>query len=250
MDPLKDYYQKINRIFEKILNERESLEKAARAIARRIVDGRAVFVFGTGGHSIMGGEEIFCRAGGFACVNAILDPSLSLINGNRRANLTERTLGYAKTVLDLYGLKEDDIIIIVNVNGINAVTIDAAEESRSRGAEVIAVTSKEFSLNVPPDTTARHPSNKNLFEISDHVIDIHVPVGDAILDIEGIPTKVSASSTLAATFALNGLMALTAKILVEDGKEPPIFRSANIPGGLEYNNKLRENYKDRVRHYF
>lgn len=247
MHPLKMYYQVIDGILQKILEEEAAFNKAAEAIAKRVAEDRLIFVFGTGGHSIMGAEEVFSRAGGFACVNAMLDPGLSYLNGSRRTTLTERTVGYGKTVVDFYEIAQGDIVIIVNVNGINAVTIDSALESKRRGAEVIAVTSRSFSDNVPAGADSRHPSSKNLYEVADHVIDVHVPVGDAVLDIEGIDSKVSASSTVAIAFALNALMATVAKTLVDMGVEPPIFRSANVPGGLEYNQKFKEKYQGRVK---
>jgi uncharacterized phosphosugar-binding protein len=36
-------------------------------------------------------------------------------------------------------------------------------------------------------------------------------------------------------------------VMVERGLEPPIFRSANLPGGDEYNAKLLERYRNRVK---
>ena len=35
--------------------------------------------------------------------------------------------------------------------------------------------------------------------------------------------------------------------MVERGLEPPIYRSANLPGGDEYNGKLLARYKGRVK---
>ena len=126
MHPLKMYYQVIDGILQKILEEEAAFNKAAEAIAKRVAEDRLIFVFGTGGHSIMGAEEVFSRAGGFACVNAMLDPGLSYLNGSRRTTLTERTVGYGKTVVDFYEIAQGDIVIIENVNGINAVTIESA----------------------------------------------------------------------------------------------------------------------------
>ena len=249
MHPIDMYFEAIDGVLKRIVEERESIDRAARAIADRVIDGRVIHVLGTGGHSIMGAEEVFSRAGGFACVNAMLDPNLSYVNGSRRTTLTERTVGYARTILDFYEVGQGDVLIVVNVNGINAVTIDSAVMGRERGAEIIGVTSREFSDQVPADADSRHPSKKNLYEVVDHVIDLHVPAGDAILDIEGIPTRVSASSTIAVAFAMNTLMATAAQIMVADGVDPPIHRSGNLPGGLDYNAKLKAKYWDRIKHY-
>ena len=158
----------------------------------------------------------------------------------------ERTPGYAKAVLDTYGVSEGDILILVNVNGINSLTIDTANECKKRGVTVIGVTSKEFSLQVPPGTAARHSSNKNLFELSDIVLDLHVPVGDAILDLPGFKLKVSASSTVMVAFMLNSLNAETINLLIERGVEPPVWFSANVPGGDEYNKSFYDNNMPRI----
>lgn len=245
----KIYHESIDSVLRDILQETESLDSAADAIAKRVIAGRVVHVLGSGGHSIMGAEEIFSRAGGFACINAMLDPNLSYVNGSRRTTLTERTVGYAKTILEFYEVRSGDIMIIVNVNGINAVTIDSAMEAKARGVETVGVTSRRFSESVPEHAESRHPSKANLCDIADHTIDLHVPAGDAILDIEGVPTKVAASSTMAVAFALNALMARVAQIMVAAGVDPPIHRSGNLPGGIDYNATLKAKYWDRVKHY-
>ena len=249
MHPVEMYYKAVDAILSQIVAERDSIDKAAKAVADRVIDGRVIHVLGSGGHSIMGAEEVFSRAGGFACVNAMLDPNLSYVNGSRRTTLTERTVGYARTILDFYEVGDGDVLVVINVNGINAVTIDAAVEGKKRGAEIIAVTSRRFSDQVPADADSRHPSGKNLYQVADHTIDLHVPPGDAVLEIEGIPTRVSASSTIAVAFAMNSMMATAAQLMVAAGVEPPIHRSGNLPGGLDYNAALKARYWDRIKHY-
>lgn len=248
MDIVERYVGKIEEILEKIRKEeKDNLAKAAELISEAVQEDKLIHVFGTGGHSVMATMEIFWRAGGLFCINPIFPPGLSVMDSHPN---TERLVGYAKPVLDYYGVKKDDVIIISNVNGINAMTIDSALESKKRGAKIIAITSSEFSKNVPPGIPARHPSNKNLYELGDIVIDAHVPVGDAVVEIEGLDLKVASSSTIAICFIVNSLTALVIERLIQKGITPPVVMSANVPGGDEANKKYIEKYFPRVRHLY
>jgi uncharacterized phosphosugar-binding protein len=246
---MKEYYQKASQMLESIMdNEEENINSASKEMAKRIRDGKTVFVFGTGGHSIMGAEEMFYRAGGLQPINAMLDTGVSLTQGGRHSTFIERTPNIAHSLLDYYGVNENDVIIIINVNGINSMTIEGALESKKRGATVIGVTSADFANNVPKGASARHSSNKNLHEIADIVIDPHVPVGDALLEVPGVPVKVGPSSTLAVALCLNMLQVTTIEILLSWGVTPPVWMSANIPGGDEFNKKFINEFSGIIRH--
>lgn len=248
MNIVDNYLSKIEEILEKIRKEEEdNIAKAAELISGAVEEDRLIHVFGTGGHSVMATMEVFYRAGGLACINPVFPPGLSVMDSHPN---TERLVGYAKLVLDYYGVKRDDVIIISNVNGINAITIDSALEAKKRGTKVIAITSSEFSKNVPPGIPARHPSNKNLYELGDIVIDAHVPVGDAVIEIKGFDLKVASSSTLAICFIVNNLVALVIERLVQKGITPLVWKSANVPGGDEANKKYLEKYFNRIRHLY
>ncbi|HHY47792.1 MAG TPA: SIS domain-containing protein [Firmicutes bacterium] len=249
MNPTEAYHAEVTRILSRIVSEEsENIRKAAGVLADCVEKGKLIHVFGTGGHSYIAGEEMFYRAGGLQPVNAILDPGVSLAAGARRSTVVERTPGYARAVLDAYGVSEGEAIVLVNVNGINSVTIESAMECKKRGVTVIGVTSREFSINVPPGAPARHPSNKNLFELADIVIDIHIPPGDALLTLPGVKPRVAAGSTVMVAFALNCLVAETINLLAQRGIEPPVWVSANLPGGDEANRKFIEANTSRIRH--
>lgn len=229
-------------------NEEENIHVAANEMAKRIRDGKTVFVFGTGGHSIMGAEEMFYRAGGLQPINAMLDIGVSLTQGGRHSTYIERTPNMARTLLDYYGVSKGDVIIIINVNGINSMTIEGAIESKKKGATVIGVTSIEFANNVPKGVAARHSSNKNLHEIADIVLNLHVPLGDALLEVSGIPVKVGPSSTLAVALCLNMLVVTTIEVLLSWGVTPPVWMSANIPGGDEFNKDFLDKFTGIIKH--
>lgn len=250
MSLIDDFYTKITNLLEKFKNnEEDNLKKAARLIAESIKNDELIHIFGTGGHSYMAGEEMFYRAGGLVPINPIFDGGVTVANGAVRSTKIERTPGYAKAILDPLMLEENGkIIIISNVYGINSVTIESALEAKKKGMTVIAVTSIEHAKKLPKDAHSRHPSKKNLYEIADMVLDVPVPIGDAIVDIEGLDVKVAPCSTILVSFCLNALVAETVRILIEMGVEPPVWKSANSPGGDEHNKKYKDKYLKRIKH--
>lgn len=58
-------------------SQRESIHQAAELIARSVLDGGMMHVFGAGRYHILA-EEMFYRAGGLVPVNPILDPNFML----------------------------------------------------------------------------------------------------------------------------------------------------------------------------
>ena len=72
--------------------------------------------------------------------------------------------------------------------------------------------------------------------------------GDAVVDIAGVSQKVAPTSTLCNTFAINILMMNAVKKLSEKGIDPPLWMSANLPGGDARNKALEEKYFPRVKH--
>lgn len=246
----EQYKKCLNNVFDAIVNEEESIKKAAEAISSAIINNKAVHVIGPGGHSNLAVEEILWRAGGLAPFNAILDPGTNLIHGAKRSNIVERTPGYAIGVLDAYrvGREQGEVIIIVNAYGINSMTIDTAMESKKRGLTTIGVTSNSFARVVPKGHKSRHPSNKNLFEEVDIFIDNHLPEGDAIVEVDDFPQKVASTSTFCNCFVMNLIVIETVKCLLSKGVTPPVWVSANMPGGDEHNKYLEEKFGPKIKH--
>jgi uncharacterized phosphosugar-binding protein len=248
MGVLQDYLDKVSSILRAITeNEEGNITRTAELAAKMIEEDRLIHVFGTGGHSIMGAMEVFWRAGGLANINPLFPPGISLIDSHPNM---ERITGLAKNVLKFYGVRKGDLLIIVNVNGINAITIDAAVFGKELGATVVAITSPAFARTVPPNIPARHPNNKNLHDLADIVIDVHVPAGDAVLSIGSLQQKVGATSTFAVCYTANSIIAKTVEILVKKGVKPPVWTSANIKGGDEANRENLEKYLPRIHHLY
>jgi uncharacterized phosphosugar-binding protein len=244
------YRDTIAEIMDKILGEMETIEKASHPVAESIAREEPVHVIGPGGHSNMAAEEVLWRAGGLAPINAILDPGTNLIHGAKRSNFIERTPGYALKVLDAYrvGRKPGEVIIIANAYGVNAMCIDTVLEAKKRGMITIGITSRSFADVLPQEHPSRHPSGKNLYQEVDYFLNCHLPYGDAVVEIKGCAQKTGPTSTFCNVFTINLLVIETVKRLMEMGVKPPLWMSANLPGGDEANRSLEEKYIPRIKH--
>lgn len=246
---LLNYAKYVQDVVEQIAGEAEAIGRAAELVADAIERDELVHVIGPGGHSNMAVEEVLWRAGGLAPINAILDPGTNVIHGAKRSNIIERCPGYGIRVLDAYGInRPGEVLIIVNAYGINSMTIDVAVEAKKRGLKTIAITSDSFAKIVPQGAPSRHPSGKNLYENVDIYINNHLPVGDACISIEGMEQKMGPMSTFCNCFAIDCLMMKAAEKLIAKGITPPVWMSANMPGGDDANKALEEKYFLRVKH--
>lgn len=242
------YFDEIITIIEEIrLTEREQILKAAHMIADQVSQDKKVFVFGPGGHSNLAAMEVFFRAGGLMHIDAILNQETMLSSGALKSMQTERLPGYGKIVIEDYDVKEGDLLWIVNAYGINSATIDAALAAKARGAKVIGVSSRDHAEHCPKNHVARHPSKQNLHDIVDCAVDCKVKLGDATLEIQGFPQKIGALSTYANAYVMNSIVIEAINILVNQGINPPVWRSGNCPGGDEWNSQFIQRFKDRIR---
>lgn len=98
--------------------------------------------------------------------------------------------------------------------------------------------------------TSRHPSGKKMYDLCDIVIDNHGEIGDACISLENAPQKVAPTSTVIGATILNSIFSEAAKLISEstNGEMIPIFASANMDHGDEFNKKLFNKYKEVI-HY-
>ncbi|CAB4326783.1 MULTISPECIES: sugar isomerase domain-containing protein [unclassified Brucella] len=215
------------------------MEKAADLIAAAARADRRVYVFGTG-HSHMMAEELHYRAGGLAITVPILCGSIMLQDGAVASSHFERIEGAVRPILDRYGIRDGDVLVVVSNSGVNAAPIEAARYAREKGAAVIALTSVAYS-----NTIAR--GRTQLLSLADVVLDNDAPAGDAVLEIAGSALKVGPVSTALGVTILNAVFADVAARLVGEG-DAPIYLSANMPGSGDVNRSLVERYRDRNPH--
>jgi uncharacterized phosphosugar-binding protein len=220
--------------------EKDAIEKAAQAAYHSMQSGGLLHVFATG-HSHMIAEELFYRAGGLVPVNPILEPSLLIQAGTIQSMRNERQPGLAERILEGAALKAGDTMLISSNSGINSVPVEAAAYARDRGLTVIGITSLAASKAIP----SRQAEGKKLFELCDIVIDNHVPIGDGLLTLpDGVVT--GGASTFSSLFIAQRIVLKIENLYLSDGKQPPVYKSANVPGGTEYNEELIKEYQDRI----
>lgn len=246
---MQEYYDKVTAYMRRILVEEEAhIMTAARVIADHIAKDKLVYLWGPGGHSNIAAMEVFFRAGGLMHINAIFDEGTMISSGALRSMQMERLPGYGDLVVRTNNIGEGDLFILVNAYGINAALIGAALEAKRRGATTIGISSVEHAEHTAPDHVARHPSRKNLHEVVDYHIDSKVPVGDALMQIDGITQPVGALSTFTNGYTMQTLMLTVIDLLAKRGIEPPIWRSGNAPGGDAWNNQFMDRFEGKIKH--
>ena len=201
----------------------DRIVQAGKVIANAIAQGGTLHIFGTG-HSHMLAEELYVRAGGLTCVNAILEPSLMLHEDPARATELERQEGLAAEILAKHEMRAGDVLIVASNSGRNPVPIEMALLAKERGLVVIALTSLVHSQAV----ASRHSSGRRLFELADVILDNGGEVGDAVLELERHPTRACPTSTVIGAAILNAVVATAIEELLSMGFVPSILISSNV----------------------
>lgn len=238
-----DYLDQVIELLQRVREtQRDAIEQAAQAVARAIQSGRLVYVFGPS-HAGMLAQELFYRAGGLVPINPILPPGLT--TDVRPVTLTsrlERLPGFGAQVIAESPVEAGDVVIVHSVSGRNAAVVEVAQGARERGAFVIALTSLAYSRAVQP----RQPGMPRLYEVADLVLDDCAPLGDALVELPGLPQRVGPVSTVTGAAMLNAVVARAAGLIFEQSGDCPVFMSANLDGGDEHNRRWLERYRGRL----
>ena len=237
------YYEAVLRQLDAVREtQAESLERAARAVFASLRSDGVLHVFGSG-HSHCLAEEAYHRAGGLVPVNVIQEVFLTPLTPPRLSGQLERVPGLAALILEAHDLRAGEVLLVISNSGINGVPVEMAQEGKRRGLTVVALTSLAHSRSVP----TRHTDGKRLFEVADIVVDTCGEVGDAAVAYPGLAGKVAPTSLLVGSFIVNSLVCRVVELFLADGLTPPVYLSANLPGGDEHNRALEEKYRGRIR---
>ncbi|REJ06597.1 sugar isomerase domain-containing protein [Microbacterium bovistercoris] len=241
-DLLREATTRLERITA--LADSGGLDGAVALLTRALEDGGVIHAFGTG-HSEAFAMEIAGRAGGLIPTNKIALRDL-VLHGDRDAVILTGSLEREPWLVDelmaLTPVGEHDVFVIASNSGVNGSIVGVALWAKEHGHPVIAVTSLDHTAKVEP----KHPSGKRLSEVADVVIDNLAPYGDSTLEVaEGIGA--GAISSITAAFIAQLLTLGVARQIAETGQKPPMYISANIPGGDEHNHALEELYAGRIR---
>lgn len=240
MNHSNSYVRAIGHLIERI--EKECAQEVARvaALMRSTVDGGGlVYVFGSGHSSILV-EEAFHRAGGLIPVYPLLHDFISPHTTPKISGKLERLEGVAPILFARSGARVGDMMFIASNSGINSAAIEMALECGKAKVPTVAVTSLTHSKSA----VTRHSSGRKLFEVCDIVLDNHCPPGDALVEVGG--ARVAAGSTIANSFLYNWVLTLACESWAKDGKNLPVYMSANMAGGDAHNEKLEAPYRARI----
>ncbi len=243
MDVIGAYLDNFNKIMQQVADtQSEKLREGAQKLADAALSGHNIFAFGCS-HAGLLALELYYRTGGMALINPVRAPGLCLdIDPATMTSQMERLPDYGRVIIDNQPLGEGDVIIIHSVSGRNTVTVDAAIRAREKGAFVIALTNMQTTTALK----SRHPSGKNLYEVSDLVLDNCGCLGDGSLDVPGVMEKVGPTSTAVGAAMLNAMMAQAVELIAAAGGVVPVFVSANLEGGDEHNKNMLAKYKDHI----
>ncbi|MFB8777029.1 SIS domain-containing protein [Streptomyces broussonetiae] len=223
--------------------EAGSIAAAGALLADTVAAGGRLFAFGAG-HSSLAAQDVVYRAGGLALMNLLAAPGVVGIDvmPATLGSALERVDGLASAVLDSSPLRAGDVLVIVSLSGRNALPVEMALHARALGVKVIGVTSVAYA----EQTTSRHVSGTFLKDHCDIVLDSKIAVGDAELTLDTVPAPFAPASTVVTSALLQAVMADTAATLAARGIEPPLLRSGNVDGGLDWNSRVFEQYGDRI----
>ena len=244
-DYIKQYFQHVETISKRVLDTQyDRIIEAANSFSESIKNGNTIHVFGAS-HAGIIAEELFYRTGGLAVINPILNPTLML--NTRPVTLTsqmERLNGFGKEIFQSTAAKAGDRILMNSVSGRNSVSVDIALAAKERGLTTIGLTNMTYSSKV----SSRHSSGKNLYEVVDIVIDNCGDFEDSSMLLEGMDQKIGPTSTAIGALIVNAIVIATVDNLIKAGITPPVFHSANVDGGDEFNKKVLEENKHNI-HY-
>jgi len=248
MTPTSDYLEKCRGLVENVLDQADSIHRAAEWFTESILTGRMVHLFGSG-HSRIMVEEMWPRYGSFPGFNPIVELSLTFhnqvvgANGQRQAMFLENTPGLAGRILRNYDLSANDSALVASSSGCNIVPIEIAQKFQQNNVKVVALISRQHS----EASNSRHETGKKLHDYADIVLDTGAPIGDAMTAIDGIDTPVSPGSTVGGCMIINALKAEVADRLVKAGQPPNVLSAAAIVGDERATELFEAAYDEHAR---
>ena len=234
---LDEYNKTIDNLLEKVrTTQRENIIKAGEMIAETVENGGNVYLSGIC-HSIE--NDLIYRGGGpIFYKHFSYDLNIEKQGRKRdRDDLGWETEGLAaRYALAASDMRPGDVLVVASVSGRTRSVVELAYEAVKLGIKVIAFTSMEYAVAVEPV----HSSGKKLYEIATLTLDNCAPAAEAMLEVEGIEAHFAAASGIASDYIMWSVTSAAVEKLMERGITPGILKSANFPGGNDYNKTVIE----------
>ena len=206
------YHQAVDALLQTVREtQRENIIKAGELVANAVENGHKIYL----GHIVHGIEmDLIYRGGG--------------------------PIFYKEYKQDETELKAGDVLFVSSVSGRTKSVVDLAWDCMQKGITVIALTSMVYASKVDPV----HESGKKLHEFVTLALDNCAPAAEAMLEVEGLEAHFAASSGIASDYIMWSLTSVCVEKMLSDGFTPGILKSANFPGGNDYNKQVIEPHYD------
>jgi uncharacterized phosphosugar-binding protein len=206
------YHEAVDNLLKTVREtQRENIVKAGELVANAVENGGKIYL----GHIVHGIEmDLIYRGGG------------PIFYKEYKPGETE--------------LKAGDVIFVSSVSGRTKSVVDLAWDCMQKGITVIALTSMVYASKVDPV----HESGKKLHEFVTLALDNCAPAAEAMLEVEGLEAHFAASSGIASDYIMWSLTSVCVEKMLRDGFTPGILKSANFPGGNDYNKTIIEPHYD------
>lgn len=222
-----------------------AVTRAAAVLVAGLRAGGVVQAFGSG-HSEALAMEIAGRAGGLVPTNRLALRDVVHYGGEPvdvlSAGTLEREPWVGRRLYELAAIEPADVFVIGSNSGINGSVVELATLVKERGHQLVAITSLVHTAKVE----SRHPSGRKLVDLADVVLDNGAPYGDAVLPLPD-GGSVGAVSSITAALLAQLIVTEVVATMVAAGEEPPVYLSANVPGGDDHNKILEARYAGRIR---
>ena len=237
---IDQFYEAIEGVFKTVREtQREAIIAAGKMMADAMCEGKMIHIHDTG-HLI--NFEMINRSGGLVAPKQLVYYLVTQNDGRPRPELEKKDrtqVGMAQLVINAGNICPGDLLIIGSVSGRNEQVVDLAITAKEYGCKIIALTSMKYTTAVE----SAHPSGKKLYEIADLVLDNCAPLGDGMLDVEGLEMPFIPASGMSATYVMWSVYAACVEEMLSRGITPGIYKSSNTPGGDEYNLEMEHRWE-------
>lgn len=233
---MENYWEHVDALFAKVRStQRENIITAGKMIADSIEQGGCIHLSSICHHI----EYDFLYRGGGPIFYKRFNYDLNIDNAVRkrdRSDIDQNMEGLAVYALKASKIRPGDVLVVSSVSGRTAKVVDLAYEAKKMGVKVIALSSMEYATQVDPV----HSSGKKLYEMVDLTLDNCAPAAEAMIEVEGLEPRFAAASGIASDYIMWSVTSVAVEELMKRGITPGILKSANFPGGNDYNKKFVE----------
>jgi uncharacterized phosphosugar-binding protein len=194
-------------------------------------------------------EEAYPRIGAVGGFRPVVELAITFFhqvvgpNGLRQTLFLERVPGYGSLIFDELGALPGDAVIVFSSSGVEALIVDFVMAAKELGLPVVGVTSYAYSAQ----TSQERGGVPRLADLATVAIDNGVPVGDAVVDVDGVAERVAPSASILNLAVMDEIAVCTAEELVRRCVAPIVFSSPHLAGAEASEARMKESLDDHRR---